>query len=100
MSESENPMLPPPPLATTTATTSLPMHLAARDNHRSSMLSLMSVDMRIRFSVQSIVVFVVVKMRGRPFLHFQFPPQHEMVVIGVLDDSYMIIVDFGYVVKP
>uniref|UniRef100_A0A251SH18 Uncharacterized protein n=1 Tax=Helianthus annuus TaxID=4232 RepID=A0A251SH18_HELAN len=40
------------------------------------------VDMRIRWSVRSIVVSVVVKMRGRPFLHFQFPPQQEMVVVS------------------
>ncbi|MFS7961369.1 hypothetical protein Hanom_Chr08g00714191 [Helianthus anomalus] len=39
----------------------------------------MSVDMRIRVSLRLIVVSLVVKMRGRPFLHFQFPPQQEMV---------------------
>ncbi|KAF5769042.1 hypothetical protein HanXRQr2_Chr14g0643591 [Helianthus annuus] len=79
MSE-ENPILPPLPPATTMATTPPPMHMVSGDNNRSSFWSLLSVDMRIRWSVRSIVVSVVVKMRGRPFLHFQFPPQQEMVV--------------------
>ncbi|MFS7915800.1 hypothetical protein Hanom_Chr02g00169531 [Helianthus anomalus] len=39
----------------------------------------MSVDMRIRVSLRSTVISLVVKIRGRHFLHFQFPPQQEMV---------------------
>ncbi|MFS7944446.1 hypothetical protein Hanom_Chr06g00512271 [Helianthus anomalus] len=44
-------------------------------------VSVFTVDIRIHVSLRSIVVSLVVKMRGRPFLHFQFPPQQEMVVL-------------------
>ncbi|KAM0020083.1 hypothetical protein Hdeb2414_s0025g00663211 [Helianthus debilis subsp. tardiflorus] len=39
----------------------------------------MSVDMRMSVTPRLIVFSMVVKLRGRPFLHFKFPPQQEMV---------------------
>ncbi|MFS7950264.1 hypothetical protein Hanom_Chr07g00581251 [Helianthus anomalus] len=40
---------------------------------------LLLVDMRMSVTQRSIMFSMTVKMRGRPFLHFQFPPQREMV---------------------